>query len=148
MKLQTVTSRIGHSAYALWNNGRKLFTLVFNQSSNAARVEFADEKRVFLIRKEGLLRNRTVLCNEYGVRIGHTGSEHNRRFIVINDQRYFYQLDKSEPALSIYKDPAEQPVAVCKLEGSNPSQFRDRAQHGLLMTICWCLFQPAVHPQL
>ena len=53
MKWETVSSTIGQSVYALWNNGKKLITLVFHSSSNAARIEYADEKRVFLIRDEG-----------------------------------------------------------------------------------------------
>ena len=53
MKWESVRSTIGYSAYALWNNGRKLVTLVFNSSSKAARIDYGGEKRVFLIRKEG-----------------------------------------------------------------------------------------------
>ena len=62
MKWETVTSTIGQSVYTLWNNGRQLVTLVFNSSSNAARIEYEDEKRVFLIRDEGFRKNKTVLA--------------------------------------------------------------------------------------
>lgn len=58
MKWETVTSTIGQSVYTLWNNGRQLVTLVFNSSSNAARIEYEDEKRVFLIRDEGFRKTR------------------------------------------------------------------------------------------
>ena len=92
MKWETVTSSIGQTVYTLWNNGRKLSTLVFNSSSNAARIEYANERRVFLIRDEGFLKNKTVLRNEYGIRIGHTGSEHNEKYIELNDERYFYSV--------------------------------------------------------
>ena len=94
MKWQTVTSSIGHTVYTLWNNGKKLSTLVFNSSSNAARIEYADEKRVFLIRDEGFRKNKTVLRTEYGIRIGHAGVENNAHYIVLNDERYFYSLEE------------------------------------------------------
>lgn len=52
MKWETVTSTIGHSAFALWNNGKKLMTLVFNPASNAARVESGAEKEYSLFAKK------------------------------------------------------------------------------------------------
>ncbi len=45
MKWETVTSTIGQTVYTLWNNGKKLSTLVFNSSSNAARIEYARRKK-------------------------------------------------------------------------------------------------------
>ncbi len=116
MKWETFTSTIGQTVYTLWNNGKKKVTLVFNSSSNAARIEYADEKRVFLIRDEGFRKNKTVLRNEYGIKIGHTGSEHNEKFIVLNDERYFYSVDNTQqPAVTIYKESIEHPLAICGL---------------------------------
>jgi hypothetical protein len=116
MKWETVTSTIGQSVYTLWNNGRQLVTLVFNSSSNAARIEYEDEKRVFLIRDEGFRKNKTVLRTEYGIRIGHTGTENNENFIVLNDERYYYSVnDKQEPEVTIYKESIDHPLAVCGL---------------------------------
>lgn len=154
MKWETVTSTIGYSVYALWNNGRKLVTLVFNPSVNAARIEYDDEKRVFLIRKEGFLRNKTVLRNEYGIRIGHAGSENNEDFIVLDNERFFYSLENEKaPAVTIYKQSKDQPLAVCRLDvdeynsllklTGNHKARREDTRYGLLMTLCWYLFQPS-----
>ena len=150
MKWETVTSTIGHKAYALWNNGRKLVTLVFNPSSNAARVEYADEKRVFLIRDEGFLRNKTVVRTEYGIRIGHAGSERNEHFIVLNDERFFYSVDdNNETAVTVYKDSKDKPLTVFGLDVDKNDKpkgknriLSDKAHYSLLMAICWYLFRP------
>ncbi|MEO5564747.1 MAG: hypothetical protein ABIR18_14975 [Chitinophagaceae bacterium] len=152
MKWEAVTSTIGHSVYTLCNNGRKLLTLVFNPSSKAARIEYGDEKRVFLIRKEGFLKNKTVLRNEYGVRLGHTGTENNEDFIVLNDERYFYSVDKDKhSALTIYKESKDQPLAVCEvsvdekdmlIDLSGQTKLKDDAKYSLLLTLCWYLFHP------
>jgi len=152
MKWESVTSTIGHNAYALWNNGRKLVTLVFNPSSNAARIEYENEKRVFLIRKEGFLRNKTVVRNEYGVRIGHSGSENNEHFIVVNDERYFYSInDHAETAITLYKDTIDKPLAVfgMDMDKAVPSKkiiknrsIQDKAHYSLLVALCWFLFRP------
>jgi hypothetical protein len=154
MKWEAVASTIGYSVYGLWNNGKKLVTLVFNPASSAARIEYGDEKRVFLIRKEGFLKNKTVLRNEYGMHIGHTGSENNEDFIVLDNERYFYSVNNSakDPALTIYKQEDKQhPIAVCELaveekdmliELGGKTKIKDDAKFSLLLTLCWYLFHP------
>jgi len=153
MKWETVSSTIGHSVYALWNNGKKLITLVFHSSSNAARIEYADEKRVFLIRDEGFRKNKTVLRTEYGIRIGHAGVENNESFIVLNDKRYFYSLDNSrEPAVTIYKVSIDQPLAICGLDVRSAGLLArtgakrflpEKALYSLLLGLCLYLFKPS-----
>lgn len=151
MKWETFTSTIGQTVYTLCNNGKKLVTLVFNSSSNAARIEYADEKRVFLIRDEGFRKNKTVLRNEYGVRIGHTGSEHNEDFIELNNQRYFYSVDgEQQPAVTIYRESIEHPLAVCKLDIKDDLLARSgvkkplhqKTLYSLLLGLCLYLFKP------
>ena len=151
MKWETVSSTIGHSVFALWNNGKKLSTLVFNSSSNAARIDYANEKRVFLIRDEGFRKNKTVLRTEYGIRIGHAGTENNENFIVLNDERYFYSLDNdSEPAVTIYKESKDRPLAVCSLDVKDTDLLTksgakrllpEKALYGLLLGLCLYLFK-------
>ncbi len=151
MKWETVTSTIGQSVYTLWNNGRQLVTLVFNSSSNAARIEYEDEKRVFLIRDEGFRKNKTVLRTEYGIRIGHTGTENNENFIVLNDERYYYSVnDKQEPEVTIYKESIDHPLAVCGLNIQDDllakkgakKLVQDKTLYSLLIGLCLYLFKP------
>ena len=151
MKWETVTSSIGQTVYTLWNNGRKLSTLVFHSSSNAARIEYADERRVFLIRDEGFRKNKTVLRNEYGIRIGHTGSENNENFIVLNEERYFYSIaDKNESAVTIYKESIDRPLAVCGLniqddllaKSGVKRPMPEKAFFSLLVGLCLYLYNP------
>jgi len=151
MKWETVSSTIGLSVFALWNNGKKLSTLVFHSSSNAARIDYADEKRVFLIRDEGFRKNKTVLRTEYGIRIGHAGTENNENFIVVNDERYFYSLDNNrEPAVTIYKESIDRPLAVCSLDVKNTDllaragskrMLPQKTLFGLLLGLCLSLFK-------
>ncbi len=156
MKWETVTSSIGQTVYTLWNNGLKLSTLVFHSSSNAARIELADEKRVFLIRDEGFRKNKTVLCTEYGIRIGYTGSENNENFIVLNDERYFYSVDdKEEPAVTIYKESIDRPLAICGLnlqddllaKSGAKRPLQQKALFSLLIGLCWYLFSPVAEKE-
>ena len=59
-----------HEIYHLLKDDEKLLTLELNIFSNTARVHNKNDKRVFVIRKEGLRRNKTVIRNEYGIKIG------------------------------------------------------------------------------
>ena len=151
MKWETVTSSIGQTVYTLWNNGRKLSTLVFHSSSNAARIEYADERRVFLIRDEGFRKNKTVLRNEYGIRIGHIGSENNENFIVLNDERYFYSVDdQKESAVTIYQESIDRPLIVCGLniqddllaKSGVKKPLQEKAFFSLLVGLCLYLYNP------
>ncbi|MDF2381066.1 hypothetical protein JMG10_06305 [Nostoc ellipsosporum NOK] len=137
MQLEKITSGIGDKAFALLKNGRRLLTFAFHAGSNAARIEFENEKRVFLFRREGLLRNRIVLYNEYGVRLGRTGIERGQRYIDINNDRYFIRLNEKESSgeLTIYQQSAS-PLAVCSVD-------KESEDPGLLMVLCWYLFKPA-----
>ncbi|PZR25306.1 MAG: hypothetical protein DI535_18335 [Citrobacter freundii] len=147
MKWETVTSTIEESVFALWNNGKKLVTLAFHPASSAARIEYEDKRRVFLIRQEGLLKNKTVLCNEYGIRMGHARAENKRHLIELGQQRFFYDGDnKMEDGVTIYNELKEEPFAVCALslpDHINPTHkpIWDKAKYGLLMTLCWYLLQ-------
>ena len=108
MKWQIASSTEKQEIYELWNNDRKLLTLDFHPFTNSARIEYADEKRVFLIRKEGFLRNKTVLRNEYGVRLGQLGYEKSNSSegtIELNDEKFYYTIHNNPMAeLAIYRD--------------------------------------------
>jgi hypothetical protein len=114
-------------------------------------VEYGDEKRVYLLRKEGFLKNRLVFCNEYGIRLAHFGTENNENFIALNNQRYFYNLNNDQhPALTIYQQSKDEPLAVCTFdiaetqsaEWGKKSSITEVAYLTLLMALCHYLFNP------
>lgn len=99
------------------------------------------------------MKNKTVLRNEYGIHIGHTGSENNEDYIVLNNERYFYSVNSNsrDPALTIYKENKEEPLAVCELavepkdmliDLAGKSRLKEDAKNSLLLTLCWYLFHP------
>ncbi len=146
MKWETVTSGIGQKVYALWDNGHKLLTLAFNSSSNFARIEYGEEKRAFIIRYEGLFKNKMVMRNEYGIRIGQISAE-RENMIALNDEKIFYTItNDKEPRLILYKESIDDPLAVCLLKLDNeksilPSVRPSAITHSLLLTLSWYLFR-------
>jgi hypothetical protein len=152
MRWETIASNSGNEIYHLYKGDKKLLTLTLNPFSSSARVECEKEKRVFLIRKEGFLRNKIVLRNEYGVKIGELGHENKENFIVVNEERFYYTTQNNPLAqLILYKESKDQPFVVCGLsvkEGNTSVHFekdknlQDTSHPSLLMALCWYMFLP------
>ncbi len=140
---QTITSAFGNSVYSLLNNGKQLLTLDFHPSSNAARVSFEmGERRVFLLRKEGLFKNKVVLRDEYGNTIGRIGNENNRTFVSVGDARYYVNaenINNAETAVNIYNTTEQTPIASYNIDKTT---ITAPVRESLLMVLCWCLYAP------
>ena len=152
MKWELVTSTPEHEIYHLYKDDKKRLTLVFNPYSSSARIECNKEKRVFLIRKEGFRKNRTVIRNEYGMKVGQFGQENGQQFITVNDEKIFYTTHNNPLAeLVLFKETEEQPLVSCGIsinDGATDVNFKkdkdlgNMPHPGLLMALCWYMFLP------
>ncbi len=152
MRWETADSSSQHEVYHLYKDDKKILSLTVNKFSNSARVECSKEKRVFIIRKEGFLKNKTILRNEYGIKIGELGSENKEDFIDINDERFYYTIHNNPLAeLVIYKEAKDKPAVVCGLSTKDgdtavhfakDSSIKTAPHPGLLMALCWYMFLP------
>lgn len=154
MKWTVVSKSAKQEIYQLMQKDKILLTLEFHPFTNTARIETTDEKRVFQIRKEGFLRNKTVLRNEYGIKIGHLGHEKanlNEGHIELNDEKFSYTINNSlSSELCIYRENKEEPFVVCGLKADNGKasiQLHEKdklshSEHFLLMSLCWYMFLP------
>ncbi len=152
MRWESMIAANNNEIYQLYKDDKKLLTLTFNPFSNSARVECDSEKRIFLIRKEGFRRNKTVLRTEYGFKIGELGAENKENFITVNDERFYYTIDNNPlPELVLYKETKDKPFVVCSLSAeqgntkvkfSKDTSFSNAPHPGLLMALCWYMFLP------
>jgi hypothetical protein len=152
MRWETVASNSNNEVYHLYKDDKKILSIAFNPFSNSARVECEKQKRVFLIRKEGFRRNKIVLRNEYGIKIGELGHENKEDFIDVNDERFFYTIHNNPLAeLVLYKESIDRPFVTCGLstkEGDTAVKFTkdknlsETTHPGLLMALCWYMFLP------
>jgi hypothetical protein len=153
MNWETVTSGIGNKVYALWNDGRKLLTLGFQSTSNFVKIESEGQKRAFTIRHEGFLKNKVVMRNEYGVKIGYIANENKENLIAFNDEKLRYTIvNDSEPRVIIYRESPDKPLAVCALKLENdksvlPSVKTGATHQSLLLALCWYLFTPVANQE-
>ncbi len=152
MRWESVNSASDNEIYHLYKEEKKILTLSLNAFSHTARVECDKQKRVFLIRKEGFLRNKTILRNEYGVKIGELGQENKENFIDLNGERFYYTTHNNPMAeLVLYKESKDKPFVSCGLsvkEGNAAVHFTkdtklsETSHPGLLMALCWYMFLP------
>jgi hypothetical protein len=152
MRWETVSSTSNNEVYHLYKDDKKILTLALNPFSNSARVECEKQKRVFLIRKEGFRRNKIVLRNEYGIKIGELGHENKDNFIDVNEERFYYTIHNNPLAeLVLYKESIDHPFVTCGLstKEGNPAvnftkdkKLADVTHPGLLMALCWYMFLP------
>lgn len=154
MKWTVVSKSVKQEVYHLIHKDKILLTLEFHPFTNAARIETTGERRVFQIRKEGFLRNKTVLRNEYGIRIGQLGyekSNSNEGSIELNDEKFSYSIqNNSQSEILIYRENKEEPFVVCGLKtdnGKTSVKLKNKnklspSQHFLLMSLCWYMFLP------
>lgn len=154
MNWKTALTNGEHEMYELWHGEKKLLSLEFHPFTNSARIQYADTKRVFLLRKEGFLRNKTVLRNEYGIRIGQLGYDKSRAaqgMIELNDKKFSFALQNNPLAeLVIRSEEENKPLVVCGLSAKtgrtsvelNKQLPLSNAEHFLLMALCWYLFLP------
>jgi len=133
MKWLLVSSSLRQEIYELWNGDEKLLTIYFHPDKGTVRIATNDAKRVFLIGKEGFLRSRKVLRNEYGVRMGqliYDGIQENQGSLVLYDEEFYYHIGNGSPVeAAIYKN--SEILLTCEL----PAVARD---HDLLiLALCW-----------
>ncbi len=152
MRWELDASSASNEIYHLFQADKMILTLVIDPFSHTARIEYKTEKRVFHIRKEGFIRNKIVLRNEYGIKIGELGHDSKENFIDVNDERFYYTIGNEPTAeLVLYKESKEQPFVTCSLktrEGNAETSFKkDKSRStnshpGLLMALCWYMFLP------
>jgi hypothetical protein len=138
MKWISLTTRVQEKIYELQNSKGKLLTLAYHAASGTIRISADDEKRVFLIGRKGFLRRRTVLRNEYGIRIGqlaYDNNQNNQGLIDIYEDHFTYVLrSDSNPKATIYRNTdilveAELPAISKDLNSGNYDL--------LVLILCW-----------
>jgi len=138
MKWLAITTRVQEKIYELWNSKEKLLTLAYHPASGTLRVSAEDEKRVFLIGREGFLRRRTVLRNEYGIRMGQLTYDNNQDkqgMIDVSEEDFTYILqNNSDPKASIYRN--TELAAVSELPAISADINSDNYDLLILM-LCW-----------
>jgi hypothetical protein len=117
MKWHLVNSSSRQEIYELRNNDEKVLTIYSHPDKGTLRIATDEEKRVFLIGKEGFLRRRIVLRNEYGIRMGqliYNGIQENQGSLEVDDEEFYYHIGNGSPVeATIFKN--SETLLICEL---------------------------------
>jgi len=115
---------------------KKLVRLSISNKTNISRIECGSDKRLFFMERTGFLQSRTVIKNEYGIRMGELNGETResaKGAIELDGKRYHYAFNKkSGNELLVYNENTLQPIVRCGLPATN-----DTKNACLLMGLCW-----------
>lgn len=143
-----------NNAYELWYNDKKILSLSFSNITKIARIETDSDKRVFFVEKKGFLQNKTVIRNEYGIKLGQLSSEKNAAdegSIEMDGNKYGYSLNgDNEAAITVFGNDTtvSRPFLYCNLPAvidnatalvKRSISFHDTKVPFLLMALCWYL---------
>ena len=159
MKWISVNKENANNAYELWYNDKKLVALSFSPLTKIARIESASDKRLFFVEKKGFLQNKTVIRNEYGIKLGELSGENNEAaegMIEMDGKKYGYTFNQvNGAAVTLYEQTAEEerkPFLRCNFSGVIDSaaaivkksiSLHDTKIPYLLMALCWYLLKPS-----
>src|SRR5213592_4079230 len=115
MKWVLISSNPRQQIYELWNNEKKLLVFTYHVIHGTIRI-ISEEPRVFLLRKEGFLKNRTVLMNEYGIKIATLTEETESQTgsIEIDEKKLHYSIhNRLYKEVFIYSADSEKLLITC-----------------------------------
>jgi len=91
----SVPASLDAKVFELRSNDKKLLSLMYNDHTHVAKFETSGNRRTYHIEKEGFLRNRTAIFNEYGVKIGQIVPDmfsHAEGSFQINEEQFHYSI--------------------------------------------------------
>lgn len=154
--MQWKKSATGQSqAYLLMEGENTLVNISINHGSAILRATCQSFQRVFLIRKEGFWKNKTVIKNEYGHKLGqlyYPKWQENNGVVEFEDKKFQYSL-KNNPlaAIEVYNEGEASPIVACGLDSKNGQTTVQLTRDGgfantdlqyILFALTWYLFLP------
>jgi hypothetical protein len=142
----------GSDVLEMTDSEHTMLSASFHPFSHTAKIDVPGSKRSFKIEQEGFLRNKTVIKNEYGIKVGELGFQtwyNNEGFIDLNQERFHYTIKNVDttPELVIYKTSVKEPLLTCTLDAAYNNSLEDKEKYAgvyasLLMALSWYLFVP------
>ena len=153
MNIVSVKQLPGQQDYLLKEDDKTVLKLCYKNDLHTARVQTENERRVLTIDDEGLLKTKSVLKNEYGIRIGSLNYDNfsdTQGSVDIENIKYRFIVMKGEtPELNIYKGSHRNLIYNCRVVlGDIKSRVKGSQAASLIIAISWYLFlQESVHQQ-
>lgn len=162
LKWISVISSTEPAIFELWNADHQLMSLSINHKDQTVRIECNGTRRYLHMEEEGLLFNKTIFKNEYGIKIGEIAQElwfNKQGFIELNEESFHYAIQNSHSTeFIIYgRSKKSSPILTCELDIDNgmdtkhlsqPEEKNTEKYSCLLIGLCWFLFMPIAKENL
>jgi len=149
MNIVTKKNLGDHDEYQLNENGKTILKVMHRRDLNTARVETTKGQRVLIIENEGLIKERIVIKNEYGVEIGQLAFNNwsdNHGIIQIENFKYKFHLNNREKTeMLIFNDSGKTLLYQCLLsfESDLLSHLKEQLS-AITVSIAWSLHLKSV----
>ncbi len=146
MKWVSVNSSSTNERYELWTKDEKLASVSFSAKTHIVRFVSNLGMRLFFFEKRGLMNPKTVIANEYGIRIGKLESDKNspqKGMVELDGKKYCFQVNpNNSDELSIYEEGRSQTIMNCSFNMvsngiTKAKSILDTKLPCLLMMLCW-----------
>jgi len=138
MKWVQISSNSRQQVYELWDNEEKILAFSYEVEKGTIRI-LSGEPRIFFLRKQGFLKNRTVLLNEYGIKMAtlFEETETHSGQIEVDQKKFKFSIHKGLlKEVFVYATDTEKPFITCDL----PSTLNNYIAQ--LLVLCWYKLQP------
>ena len=148
MKWVSVKTGYSGEGYELWAEDKKLAGISFSNRSTSARLESNTGKRLFFFEKKGILAQRTVIKNEYGIKMGEVEDRIGSRMthLEMDDKNYYYTFnDNNSGELKVFDEESGNSLLTCSFDTLAPEATKSLLHakfSSLLLALCWYAFQP------
>ena len=145
MNIVSVKNISGQQDYILKEDDKTVLKLRYKKDLHTARIETETERRVLIIDDEGLLKTKSVLKNEYGIRIGSLNYDNfsdTQGSVDIEGVKYRFIVKNGEvPELNIYKGSRRNLVYSCQVVFDDiSSRIKGSQTASLIIAVSWYLF--------
>lgn len=137
-------SRGNGEIFELQDNGSTVIDFHFNKTLGSIRLTTDHEKRVFLVTRQGMLRNKTILRNEYGFRLGKLSYDQQNSLegmAEFDGTRYLFRITRERMFLFREGSPADQYQLDLKGEFFIHEKENVSTLHSLLLVYCYYVRQ-------
>jgi len=135
--------------YELWGDEKKLAGISFSTHTRIARVVSNVGKRLFFFEKKGILAHRTIIKNEYGIKMGEVEEEKNAAgmsHLELDGQHYYYTFNENNAGeLKVYDGEMKKNILSCSFNAiaggfAKTRSLLDTKFPSLLLVLCWYTF--------
>lgn len=151
MKWVSVNTEFSGEGYELWSGDKKLAGISYSSRTHIARVMSNIGKRLFFFEKKGFLAPKTIITNEYGIKMGMVEEDRsgsNKGHLELDGKKYCYVFNENNSGdLKIYDEAMKQDLLTCSFNTITKGLTKTRSLldtkfPSLLLVLCWYAFQP------